>query len=210
MALIREIIEPQDIYIVGEYFEDVERTFGITDDYSTLDITNGIKTVMIDTCGVVYVFTKDEFIEAFKSVDENWEEDNECLSQQEGVLLRNFTGKIELKCIAQESNEEYGLTKGQDVLLEDFDRAEDAWYQYDDKYRDEKKYGIAVRTKLLLVLPEGTDLSDDINSGELLKYATGLVEIPETSAQQFRTLLQRNMLNGQSGRKKLMKLNKYS
>lgn len=66
---IKEVLEPEGLYICGECIEGLEPTFGITDDKSSCFI-NYRASGYFDTCGFVYILTASEFKEHVKNVEE--------------------------------------------------------------------------------------------------------------------------------------------
>ena len=58
---IKEVLEPEGLYICGEYLKGIEPTFGITDDESTCDIMYNGRKSLLNNCGFVYILTTSEF-----------------------------------------------------------------------------------------------------------------------------------------------------
>jgi hypothetical protein len=109
MIVFTKFDTPQDIYIFGAHVdreivskEMDDRTFGITDDYSTIVISNCKKSSTMETSGFVYVFTKEEFGKICHTFDETEME-------QEGFVLKNFVGEIRLKVTVEIDKKEYDI-----------------------------------------------------------------------------------------------------
>lgn len=89
MIEVKNITEPQRIYIFGSDFEDKEQTFSTTDDYDTVDLyTNGKFSEMMDICGVCFIYTEEEYQENKDVIDEN------SSGGVDVVILEDFVGKI--------------------------------------------------------------------------------------------------------------------
>lgn len=107
--LIRTITERQDIYIIGDWFQDVSEAFSVTDDESGFDVSNGIETEQLSCIGYAYIFTKAELDEALPYLDPdivyklNHPEDKYQYSF-DSLLLPNYLGDIYVDAVDDNLN----------------------------------------------------------------------------------------------------------
>lgn len=177
-AILRTFTEPTDVYISGDYYNDIKEAFSITDDESGVGITNGSKTVDINSYGFIYIFTKDEFRAAIPKID--YLDEDATYSNWEGVYLKDFVGDIKLILRAEESNEEFGIKKGDNILREDVDLTDYAWHQQSEKatkrttrtYGEGKSYTqveCVVQSELYVILPDNAQMSECMDTIELIQ-----------------------------------------
>jgi hypothetical protein len=86
--ILKSYKTPTDVFICGIDFTHKQETFGITDDYSTIDVQFSDSKKYLDTCGFVFVLTREEIIEIKDAIDED--------DGQNWVLLKDYVGDIEL------------------------------------------------------------------------------------------------------------------
>lgn len=163
-VVIKTVTEPQDIYIIGygdgykfPLTDDDRLTFGITDDYSTLCVTNGKNEDRIETTGWVIIATKDQMPKVEESVtsDEVYPEhtgiDYETGkydpfdAEEYAIVLYNFVGELRLGTIDRKTGKDY---------LQEYDILKDTYIcdQHIDDYWEDNCY-----TDTVLILPANTD-----------------------------------------------------
>lgn len=145
MIVIKTFNIPTNVYIIGNWFKDLDATFGITDDYSTLTISNGRQKMYMETDGWVHILSEQEF----NDNKHRLEYPGDC----EAMILPNFVGDLSVSVIAED---------GEDLLTE-YDPEEylmhQSFRQTNDK--DVEDY--------MLNVPESVDLTQLILIEELLE-----------------------------------------
>lgn len=163
-VLIKNVTERQDIYILGygdghEYplTDDQRLTFGITDDYTTLCVTNGKNKDRIETNGWVIVCTLDQIplVEQSVTSDEVYSEHtgidyetgkyDPTDAEDYAIILYNFLGEVRLGEIDDKTGKDY---------LHRYDILKDSYICdcYPDEYYSDSGY-----TETILILPENTE-----------------------------------------------------
>lgn len=84
--ILRTFDEPTDVIICGIDFTHKPETFSLTDDYSMVAVANKDKIKFLDTCGFVYVLTREEANDIKDALDED--------DGQEWILLKDYVGSI--------------------------------------------------------------------------------------------------------------------
>lgn len=95
--IIKTYTEPTDVFICGIDFVEKEETFGITDDYCILVVKGTDKKKLIDTCGFVFINTKEEMIAMQGALEED--------ENQEWFFLKDYVGDISIHFEDDEENE---------------------------------------------------------------------------------------------------------
>jgi hypothetical protein len=89
MIEVKNITEPQTIYIFGSDFDGKTQSFSTTDDYDTVDLyKDGKRLDMMDISGVCFIYTEEEYQENKELIDEN------SAGGVDVVILEDFVGKI--------------------------------------------------------------------------------------------------------------------
>jgi hypothetical protein len=107
MVVFRKFDTPQDIYVFGTFVDHEllkenkdmdDSTFGITDDYHSLELRNKEQKRSIETCGFAYVFTAEQFEKAKAVIGQD-----EDLSDYDNqvFIFKNFTGEFRLKILSE-------------------------------------------------------------------------------------------------------------
>jgi hypothetical protein len=120
MVVIKKIDTPQDIYVVGINFTDYSSTFGITDDEHLLCVTNDKEKRYINTSGYVSILTKEEFI---ASKTKLWEGDEEN-DNNEGFILKDFSGEFKVKVITQSGKDTLPTYDPKEYMMYQMERIE--------------------------------------------------------------------------------------
>ena len=171
--LVKREETPQTIYILGEGFSNSPGTgFGITDDYSTCYVSNGIEDRWLDTVGWVEVFTEAELVAAIPSIDDcGYDPEDDC---NQGVLvLENFVGDIVLKLIAETACEEHGVKVGDDILEgydpHDYNNHHCLYTYRDELYNRDGSGQCKVERDMRLDLPHGTFMPEVTSTEQIVE-----------------------------------------
>lgn len=89
MIEVKNITEPQRIYIFGSDFEGETQTFSTTDDYDTVDLyKDGKRLNTMDICGHCFIYTEEQYQANKHLLDED------SAGGVDVVILEDFVGKI--------------------------------------------------------------------------------------------------------------------
>jgi len=86
--IIKTYTEPTDVFICGIDFINQPETFGITDDYCMLAVQFSDNKEYLDTCGYVYILSRNEIIK----IKDHLDQDN----GQNWLLLKDYLGDIKI------------------------------------------------------------------------------------------------------------------
>lgn len=93
MLLLRKVDTPQDIFVVGWSYKDLDPAFSLTDDYASCNIVSGKDGLTFETSGYVYILNREDLL-GYK--ERLWDLEYMEDSSEEGILLENFQGEIYL------------------------------------------------------------------------------------------------------------------
>lgn len=154
--LVRNFPEPTDVYFIGVDFIILgtgtipdEFIISITDDYTTIGLTNGEKTRNVQTAGHLIVMTYAELKahrHLFKFKDEELEYVDDI--DEDVFVAKNLQGDM----LA-----EYITNKGRQVLTS-YDPEQDFMYQNDNELEDDTRDSPEWVEDYNLVLPAGTEI----------------------------------------------------
>jgi len=89
MIEVKNITEPQRVYIFGSDFDGKEQSFSTTDDYDTIDLYKDGKLLgTMDICGHCFIYTEEQYQANKDLLDEN------SSGSVDVVILEDFVGKI--------------------------------------------------------------------------------------------------------------------
>ncbi len=91
--VVKEYKKPTDVYIIGTDFQGEKQAFGITDDYSEIEISNGVDKVRLYTDGWVFIYTLEELTE---HQDKVWWESDIFDCDLGAIVLKDFVGELKL------------------------------------------------------------------------------------------------------------------
>lgn len=89
-VILRTFDKPTNIHIIGNDFENLPETFGITDDYASFILKLNDHIEYCDTCGFVFIMTDEEF----KQYESIMQDEDQC-----HIYIENYIGDIGLKLI---------------------------------------------------------------------------------------------------------------
>lgn len=95
MVLLKKIETPQNIYILGDWVEDLDEEFRIDDDESSFQLRYNGKLKHINTCGVCCIVTQKELFDDKEFFYEDGVIKNEF--SFDNIIIKNFCGEIILK-----------------------------------------------------------------------------------------------------------------
>lgn len=170
--LVKRVETPQTIYILGEYFDVPGTGFGITDDYSSCYVSNGIDERWLDTVGWVEVFTEEELVAAIPKIDPDGYDPEEEWNQ-DVLVLENFSGDIVLKLIAETACPEHDIEVGDDILEgydpHDYNKHHCLYTYKDELHRKDGSGACKVERDMRLDLPHGTFMPKTMSTQDVVE-----------------------------------------
>lgn len=154
MVILKKIETPQDIYVIGDYIENLEPLICLTDDEYPFDLKVGNNTPnFVETSGFVYILTKEELLTLKGKLNED-----ELFA--DNLVIENFCGEIVLKVISENNNDL--------VTNENFDPKEYICYQ-DFYYANKADKGDQILVELIFnEAPSKINMSEFALSEEYL------------------------------------------
>ena len=134
MIEVKNITEPQRIYIFGSDFDGKMQSFSTTDDYDTVDLYHdGKRLNTMDISGFCFIYTEEEYQENKELIDEDGAG---CVDV---VILEDFVGKIsvDVRYTDFDSENRISTIASESLLKPDADIKEYLKYETIDEDEDE-------------------------------------------------------------------------
>jgi len=144
MIEIKNITEPQRLYIFGITFEDQPESFSTTDDYDTVDIFhNGEFKGIMDIDGFCHVYTESDYQEVRDTMYED------SAGGTDVIILENFVGTINVDVRYVQNTKPFKMLENS-LLLSDVNINDYLRYQCEED-ADENEPDDALTTTVIII-----------------------------------------------------------